>query len=115
MNEHPSARELRKEILLARVALQRVELGRSVSTLRESLRLPAVIGSAFQAGGRTGTVLSALAGLARRFPVASTLTALVAKRVPRLRTLVKWIGVTMAIWPLISFVREQARDRRRGQ
>jgi len=115
MNDHPSARELRKEILLARVALQRVELGRSVLTLRESVRLPAVIGSAFQAGGRTGTVLSVLVGLARRFPVASTLTALLAKRAPRLRTLVKWGGVTLALWPLISFAREQLRDRRRGR
>jgi hypothetical protein len=115
MNDQPSARELRKEILLARVALQRVELGRSVIMLRESMRLPAVIGSAFQAGGRTGTVLSALVGIARRFPVASTLTALAAKRIPRLRTLVKWVGVTMALWPLVSFLREQIRDRRRGR
>lgn len=112
MSDHPSPRELRKEILLARVALQRVELGRSVAQLRESARLPAIIGNAFRAGGRTGTVLSALVGLARRFPVASTLAALAARRGPRIRTLVKWAGVMMALWPLITFARDQMRERR---
>jgi hypothetical protein len=113
LSDRPSSRQLRREILVARVALQRVELGQSVLALRQSMRLPAIIGDAFRAGGRTGTVLSALLGIARRFPVASTLAALAARRGPRVATLLKWLGVTLALWPLISFVREHYRQYRR--
>lgn len=101
-----SAAALRKQVLLARVALQRVELGQEVFLLREHMRLPTLAGRLMRSGKLTSALLGAAVGLFKRFPAAGRVAGRLSERVPRSRVLFKLFGVAMALWPIIKFARE---------
>jgi hypothetical protein len=112
-----NTRQLRREILMARIALQRVELHRDIVGLQQHLKLPALISGAFKKGGAKSWLGTAFT-LARRFPITGSLVTLALRRLPRVKTLIKWGGVAIALWPLIGFARrgiETVRARRRAE
>ncbi len=110
-----SAAALRKQVLLARVALQRVELGQEVFQLREHLRLPTIAGRVMRSGKLTSALIGVAAGFFKRFPAAGRVAERISVRLPRSRVLFKLFGVAMALWPIIKFAREgvaYVRERR---
>jgi hypothetical protein len=110
-----SAAALRKQVLMARIALQRVELGQDLFQLREHMRLPTLAGRVMRSGKLTSALIGLAAGFVRRFPAAGRVAERISVRVPRSRVLFKLFGVAMALWPIIKFAREgvgYVRERR---
>ena len=101
-----STAALRKQVLLARVALQRVELGQDLFQVREHMRLPTIAGRVMRSGKLTSALIGVVAGLFKRFPATSRVAHRISGRVPRSRVLFKLFGVVMALWPIIKFARE---------
>ena len=101
-----SSAELRKQVLMARIALQRVELGQDLFQLREHMRLPTIAGRVMRSGKLTSAVIGLVAGLVKRFPAAGRVAERFSARVPRSRVLFRLFGVAMALWPIIKFARE---------
>ena len=94
--------KLRKQMLLMRAAVERVELAQHVLDVRQAATISAVVRNAMP-GGRSRHLASRALGLVTRFPFAASALSLVASRfkLPLLGFATKWGGaatVGYKIW-----------------
>jgi hypothetical protein len=101
-----SARELRKQVLLARIALQRVEFHQDVGLLRERMSLPTIAKQAMRSHKLTSALLGIGLAIFKRFAGSKHVVEHVGRRVPKSRIFFKIFGLAMALWPLVKFGRE---------
>jgi hypothetical protein len=120
---NPLDREAQKQLLLARIAYQRIELRRELAQVREAARVPQLLRAALGSGGRGwGQVLLGASGTAgagwlgqawsllRRYRVVATLFGALAPALGgRSRRLVRLALLGAAAW----FGWRAARTRRR--
>ena len=95
--------KLRKQMLVMRAAVERVELAQQVLDVRRAATLSAVVRNAMP-GDRTRSVASRLFDLVRRYPFVASATSLVVKRmkVPIIVKATKWGGAATVgqLWHL---------------
>ena len=115
-------RHAQKQVLLARIAYERIELRRDVAQVREAARLPQLLRAAVGAGlgqslfGASWPAwLSPVLALLRRYRVAATLFGAVAPllrgRAAQWRRIVRLSVLGLAAW----FGWRAVRSRRRGR
>lgn len=101
MAESHTPLKLRKQMLLMRAAVERVELSQHLLELRRAATLSAIVRNAMP-GDRTRTLASRAFDLIKRYPFLASATSLVASRfkLPILKLATKWGGAATVIYKL---------------
>lgn len=101
MAESHTPLKLRKQMLLMRAAVERVELAQHVLELRRAATLSAIVRNAMP-GDRSRSLASRAFDLIKRYPFLTSATSLVASRfkLPILRIATKWGGAATVIYKL---------------
>ncbi len=101
MAESHTPLKLRKQMLLMRAAVERVELSQHVLELRRAATLSAIVRNAMP-GDRSRTLASRAFDLIKRYPFLTSATSLVAARfkLPILKLATKWGGAATVIYKL---------------
>ena len=102
--------KLRKQMLLMRAAVERVELAHHVLDVRRAATVSAIVRNAMP-GDRSRTVAARAFDMLKRFPFLASAASLVASRfkLPILKVATKWGGaatVGYKLWELFQKTRE---------
>jgi hypothetical protein len=98
----PHMRALRKELLIARADVERMELAQASADLRHSVKNFSVL--KFLVPGRSGKGWGKLTGLLKQYPVLSSLASLILTKPVRTKLLrstkpvLKWGGLGLLAW-----------------
>ena len=101
MAESHTPLKLRKQMLLMRAAVERVELSQHVLELRRAATLSAIVRNAMP-GDRSRSLASRAFDLVKRYPLLTSATSLIASRfkLPILRMATKWGGAATVVYKL---------------
>lgn len=101
MAESHTPLKLRKQMLLMRAAVERVELSQHVSDLQRATTLSAIVRNAMP-GDRSRSLASRAFELIKSYPFLASATSLVATRfkLPILRIATKWGGAAAVVYKL---------------
>ena len=86
--------KLRKEMLVMRAAVERLELAQHIVDLREAATVSAIVRNAMP-GDRSQSIASRVFDLLKRYPIVASATSLLAAqfKFPLLKAAAKWGGV----------------------
>ncbi len=103
MAESHTPLKLRKQMLLMRAAVERVELSQHLHELREAASVSAIVRNAMP-GDRSRSVASRAFDLIKQYPFLTSAVSLFASRfkLPILRIATKWGGAATLIYQLWS-------------
>lgn len=101
MAESHTPLKLRKQMLLMRAAVERVELSQHVLELRKAATISAIVRNAMP-GDTTRSLASRAFDLIKRYPFLASATSLVASRfkLPILKIATKWAGAATVLYKL---------------
>lgn len=113
MAESHTPLKLRKQMLLMRAAVERVELSQHVLDLRRAATLSAIVRNAMP-GDRTRTLASRAFDLIKSYPFLASATSLVASRfkLPILKLATKWGGTATVVYKLWGLWQKSQAARR---
>lgn len=105
--------QLRKDTLILRAALERVELKRAVQELQRSFAMPAALRSLLRQFTRAGAWPLVFKWFQRYPIVGSALTMLTSRAIPRsVRGALRAVGYGVVAWQLMRWVRAWRPNRR---
>ena len=121
MNDTHAPLKLRKQMLLMRAAVERVELARTLDDLRRAATLSAIFRNAMPSD-RTRSFAARVVELVKRYPVVTSAASLIATRfpIPILRRAIKWGGLATLgyrlwlLWQNRNSAPRRPRTSRRG-